>query len=166
VQLLILPCFCSNKGYNTPMIYNPDQPRGALLQRYKHKGSAIGRAGKWTAAIITSWAEAGRSTLVIWGPPGCGKSTILSAFDLPYLLVVETTGLNRNINKALRQIPKPLIHYVVLLPQYVVCRDRLIARSSHPMGDSRSLVGLLQKWFDKAFVSLESMLPVDIIVEA
>ena len=150
------------------MIYEPDKLRGLLMDRMP-MGPAFGRAGKYERAILEAWIEAGRPCIVVWGPPGSGKSTILEAFDHAGLLIFETTGLNRNINATIRRLIRAghrhLLFFLVLIPPYSLCKSRVANRPEHPIQKGYDLTPLIQMWFDRAFTSLDCMLPADIIAE-
>lgn len=150
------------------MIYEPDKLRGYLMRRMP-MGRAFGRAGKYDKAILEAWAETGRPIVIIWGPPGSGKSTILASFDKPNCLVFETTGLNNNINATIRRLCRGgfrhLFSFIVLLPSYSLCKSRVSHRPEHPIQKNEDLAPLIQMWFDRANARLDYSLPVDILIQ-
>ncbi len=132
------------------MIVEVDKMRAYWLAQYDGLvGPAIGTGDKRTRLIIEAWVEAGRNVIVVWGPPGSGKSTNIAKFDSPTIMVVETTGLVPAMNKFFKRLPKDRISFVCHVAPRAICKRRVLARRNAPMGDNGPyLTKLIDKWFD------------------
>jgi energy-coupling factor transporter ATP-binding protein EcfA2 len=130
------------------MIVETDRIRAYWLGVYGKIGPACGRGDKRVRQIVEAWVEAGRQVVVIWGPPGSGKSTIIEQYDNAETLVVETTGLVKAQNKFFRSLPSDQVTFVCHVAPRKVCKKRVLARKNHPMGDNGAeLVQLVDRWF-------------------
>lgn len=131
------------------MILELDRLRAFWLREYGHIGPACGRGDKRARLIIEAFIETGLNVVVVWGPPGSGKSTVLKSLDKENTLVFECTGLVKSMNKFLRGLPKEQVSFVCKVAPRSICRKRVLARKGHPMGDNGEyLATLVDKWFD------------------
>jgi len=127
-----------------------DKMRAHWMREYDGLiGPAIGTGDKRSRQIISAWIEVGRKVIVLWGPPGSGKSTRMDTLDKENVLVVETTGMVPAMNAFFRRQPKGAVSYVCCVAPREVCKERIRGRKDHPMQtDADYLCGLVDRWFE------------------
>lgn len=112
---------------------------------------AIGKADKLVRIAISCWINAGRSLIIVWGPPCAGKTTWMRRYTGP-AMIVEASGLNIVNNKFYFSLPSVQVSYVKIMPPWHVCVARALVREDNPLSGLTSaayLIQLIDKWYGK-----------------
>lgn len=139
-----------------------DSIRAYYAQKYNSVGKGIGKGDKVARAVVSAWVDSNRPLVVIWGPPGSGKSYALSGMDTEGSMVLETTGMNATMNKFLLGLNRKLVKFVRHTAPRSICVYRVMTRTNNPLSgiegdDTDKMVDLVNHWFIKA----QEALPVD-----
>lgn len=137
-----------------------DKIRALFARIYGSIYKGIGAGDKVVKKYIRARIDEGANLFVVWGPPGSGKSTALDSIianaenDIcDKDMVLETTGLNKSINKFLLGLPRAQVRFWRHVAPRAVCIQRVLSRTSNPLcgipGDNPEyLIKLIRKWFD------------------
>ncbi len=139
----------------------------AIKESYIAEGKSFGEAcGKTTREMIEAIENHTGVVVAVFGPPGVGKShfcreEIRKYKNIPAdALIVETSGLNWGVNRALqiRRANDPYTNrrykrtmFIMLTADRRICEHRIKTRSARPLDKENGrekLLETLNRWFD------------------